>query len=363
MRRLLLLLTLLLAALAPAPSGAASVRLKEVVDVEGLRDNALLGYGLVVGLPGTGDSERVFFTSQSISSMLGRLGIRIDPNDVRTRNVAAVMVTASLPTYTRPGSTLDVTVSSIGNARSLAGGVLLVTPLRGPDGEVYAVAQGPVEAAGWDVRAAGSRLTRNMPTTGRIPAGANVERSVSPSLGQGPVRLGLKAPDFTTAVRVADAVNAALGTKQAVAVDPATVEVTPGDGGVMALMAKIEGLEVDVDQRAKVVINERTGTVVAGAGVRIREVAIAHGGLEIRVDSTPLVSQPAPFGQGRTTQSQVADVTAKEGQGAVKALPATTTVGDLVAALNGLGATPRDLVAILQAMKVAGALDADLEVM
>jgi flagellar P-ring protein FlgI len=362
----LLAVCAVLLAIGAGKAAAAPVRVKELVDVQGVRENALYGYGLVVGLAGTGDSERVFFTSQSISGMLGRLGIRIDPRDVRVRNVAAVMVTARLPSFSRPGTRLDVSVSSLGNARSLAGGVLLVTPLTGPDGNVYALAQGPVQAGGYDVGAAGARLQKNQPTSGTVPGGANVERAVTPNLDGKPLLLGLRRPDFTTATRIADAINKAVGEEVAVALDPAGVEVKPPanfKGKSVGLLAQIEALEVDPDQRARIVVSERTGTVVAGQGVRIREVAVAHGGLSIAISQTPFVSQPNPLAQGKTVVGKTPAVDARENAKPMVALPATSTVDDLVKALNLLGIGARDLVAVLQAMKAAGAIDAELEVL
>jgi flagellar P-ring protein precursor FlgI len=367
------LAALLLAAAALAlpvtPAAAAPVRIKELVDVQGVRENALFGYGLVVGLAGTGDTEQVFFTSQSISGMLGRLGIRIDPRDVRVRNVAAVMVTARLPSYGRQGTRLDVNVSSMGNARSLAGGVLLITPLTGPDGVVYALAQGPVQAGGFQASGAGSRVQKNAPTSGLVPGGGVVERVVAPDLEKAPVLLGLRRPDFTTALRISDAINKALGAEIARPLDPAAVEVKPPEafkGKVVGLLAQVEALEVDPDQRARIVISERTGTIVAGSGVRIRAVAVAHGGLSISVAQTPFVSQPGPFTTApgaRTVVGRTADVNATEAQKGMVALPATTSVEELAKAFNLLGVSPRDLIAVLQAMKAAGAIDADLEVL
>jgi flagellar P-ring protein precursor FlgI len=308
----------------------------------------------------------VFFTAQSISGMLGRLGIRIDPHDVRVRNVAAVMVTARLPSFARPGTRLDVNVSSMGNARSLAGGVLLVTPLTGPDGAVYAVSQGPVQAGGFDVSGAGSRIQKNQPTSGTVPGGATVERAVAPDLDKGPLLLSLRRPDFTTATRIATAINASLGPDSAHPLDPAAIQVKIPDkfkGQVVSLLAQLEALEVDPDQRARLVVSERTGTIVAGQGVRIRPVAVAHGGLQISVTTTPLVSQPGALSQGRTVATRTAALDVKESTKAAVSLPATISVDDLVKALNMLGASPRDLIAILQAMKAADAIDADLEVM
>lgn len=367
MRRSILSLALAFVVVLAQSASAAPVRIKELADVQGVRENPLFGYGLVVGLAGTGDSEMVFFTAQSIAGMLGRLGIRIDPKDVRVRNTAAVMVTAKLPAYARPGTRLDVNVGSMGNARSLAGGVLLVTPLTGPDGQVYAIAQGPVQAGGFDTASAGTRVQKNQPTSGTVPSGATIERAVAANLEKGPLVLGLRRPDFTTALRIADAVNKSLGGESARALDPAAVEVQPGadwKGKMVGLLAKIEGLEVDPDQRAHIVVSERTGTIVAGEGVRIRPVAVAHGGLSIQVTQTPFVSQPNAMSRtGSTVTGRAANIQAQEGNGRAVALPATTTVEDLVKALNMIGVGPRDLVAVLQAMKAAGALDADLEVM
>jgi len=359
--------TLLAAPFATHPAAASTVRVKELVDVQGMRDNALYGYGLVVGLAGTGDTEYVFFTSQSISGMLGRLGIRIDPHDVRVRNVAAVMVTARLPAFARPGTTMDVSVASMGNARSLAGGVLLITPLTGADGQVYGLAQGPVQAGGIEAAAFGSSYQKNQPTSGRVPAGATIERSVSPNLDKEKLTLGLKHPDFTTANNLVETINKALGEEAAKAIDPAQIELkVPAayKGKTVGLLTKLETLEVQADDKARVVVSERTGTVVAGERVRIHPVAVAHGGLSISIQANPMVFQPNAFSQGgKTVQTKQAQIDAKEKEKAVVALPATTSVEDLTKALNLLGASPRDLIAILQAMKAAGALDADLEVL
>jgi flagellar P-ring protein precursor FlgI len=365
MKKIYLLLLLAFLFLGAARAFGTPARIKELCDVQGVRDNVLYGYGLVVGLANTGDTEQVFFTSQSISGMLGRLGIRVDPHDVRVRNVAAVMVTAKLPSFARPGSRIDVNVSSMGNARSLAGGVLLITPLTGPDGQVYALAQGSVQAGGFNVGAFGTTVQKNQPTSGSVPAGGIVERSVTANLEKGTLVLGLKRPDFTTAARIADAINDALKEPAARAVDPASIEITvPAafKGKAVGLITKVEALEVESDQRARIVVSERTGTVVAGERVRIHAVAVAHGDLSIAINTTPMVFQPAPLSRGRTAQVKQATVEAKEGDKPVVALPATSTVEELVKALNLLGASARDLVAILQAMKAAGAIDADLDV-
>ena len=360
-----LVLAVLLAA-APSRPASAAVRVKELADVQGTRVNQLYGYGLVVGLAGTGDTELVPFTQQSIANLLGRLGIRLDPASVRARNVAAVMVTARLPAFTRPGATLDVAVGSMGNATSIAGGVLLLTPLTAADGQVYAVAQGSVQVGGYAAGVRGSSWTqKNTPTTGRIPSGATVERSVTPSFNSDLLLLGLHQPDFTTANRIAAAVNASLGAGTARAVDSAGIEVKVPESfkaDAVGLMAKLEALEVEADNRARVVVSERTGTVVAGERVRIRPATVAHGGLRVSIQRTPIVSQPAPYSYGTTAKAQEFNTTANEESRAAVALPATSTVDDLAKALNLLGATPRDLIAVLEALKAAGALDADLEV-
>lgn len=337
-----------------------TTRLKDLVAVQGMRTNDLFGYGLVVGLPGTGDTEQTGFTQQTLAGMLGRFGTRISSKDIRVRNVAVVMVTARLPTFSRPGTTLDASVSSLGNATSLAGGMLLITPMNGPDGQVYAVAQGPVQVGGYEASAAGSRLSKNQPTSGRVPGGATVEKSVTYDLASGPLVLELQKPDATTASRIAAAVNQALGSG-ATAVDPATVEIK-GQKDPLATLARIEAIEVESDDRARVVVSERTGTVVAGEHVRIRPALVAHGGLTVSISEQPWASQPNAFSQGTTVRSRIAQIQAVEAAGKPSALPATSTVDQLVKALGALGAAPRDLIAILQALKAAGALDADIEV-
>ncbi len=357
----------LLALLLPLQAHAASVRVKELASLEGVRENELFGYGLVVGLAGTGDTERVFFTSQSISSMLGRLGIRIDPREVRSRNVAAVMVTARLPPFARPGTSIDVSVSSIGNARSLAGGVLLVTPLSGADGSTWALAQGPVQVGGYEAAAAGSSLRKNHPTAGRVPSGGTVERAVSFELGTGPLVFQLADPDFTTASRIAAAFEGVLGAGSARALDPAAVQVevpAARSADVVGLVAQLEMLEVVADERGRVAISERTGTVVAGRNVRIRPVVVSHGGLRVAIGSEPVVSQPGPFASaGRTVNERVATIETEELGGGARLVPGASNVDELVQALDVLGVPPRDLIAILQAMKAAGALDAEIEVL
>lgn len=356
-----LTLTLVLVAL---PSLAGKARLKELTDVQGFRENALIGYGLVVGLTNTGDTEQVLFTMQSMSGLLGRLGVRIDPRDIRSRNVAAVMVSGKLPTFARSGATLDVTVSAMGNARSLQGGTLLFTPLAGADGVVYAIGQGPVQVGGFDVQAAYASVRKNSPASGTVPGGATVEKSIIPNLGNGPLTLRLRRPDFTNATRIATAINGALGSG-AKALDAAAVEVAlPAGPSAPEVLAQIEALEIDADTRAKVVVSERTGTVVLGEAVRLRPAAVAHGGLRVSIQTTFGVSQPGAFasnGQTVVAPNQQAD--ANEERRSAVGVPAAGTVDELVAALNAIGAPPRDLIAILQALKAAGALDADIEVL
>ncbi len=347
------------------PVLAAKARLKDLTDVQGFRDNALVGYGLVVGLTNTGDTEQVLFTMQSMSGLLGRLGVRIDPRDIRSRNVAAVMVTAKLPTFSRSGSTIDVTVSAMGNARSLQGGTLLFTPLSGADGVVYAVGQGPVQVGGFDLQGSYASVRKNSPASGTVPGGATVEKAVIPNLGSGPLTLRLRRPDFTNASRITSVVNGALGGSGAKTLDAAAVEITvPSGENVPELLAKLEALEIDADVRAKVVLSERTGTVVMGETVRLRPAAVAHGGLRVSIQTTFGVSQPGALATGGQTvvlPGQQAE--AKEDERSAVKVPTATTVDELVTALNAIGASPRDLIAILQALKAAGALDAELEVL
>ena len=348
-------------------ANAASARLKELVDVQGSRDNALLGYGLVVGLTNTGDSDQVLFTMQSVAGMLGRLGIRVDPREIRSRNVAAVMVTAKLPTFSRAGTTIDVTVSAMGNARSLQGGTLLMTPLTGADGLTYAVAQGPVQVGGFDANGGFASVRKNTPTSSTIPGGATIEKAVTPKLDTGSFTLRLKRADFTNAARIAAAIDGSTGAQSARAIDAAAVEVKVPDAekdSPVQFLSKLEALTIEVDQRAKVVISERTGTIVMGENVKLRPAAISHGGLRIAISTQFAVSQPPAFASsGQTVVAPVQQVDAQESQRSAVAMPAASSVDDLVKALNAIGAPPRDLVAILQALKAVGSLDADLEVM
>ncbi len=354
---------------ATAPATAAPSRLKDLVMVEGVRENQLVGYGLVVGLNGTGDTLRnAPFTEQSLEAMLVRLGVNTrDAQNVKTDNVAAVMVTADLPPFARQGQRIDVNVAAMGDASDLRGGVLLVTPLMGADGEVYAVAQGPITIAGFSAQGQAGSVTQGVPTSGRISNGAIVEREVPfdfSSLKR--VRLALRNPDFTTAERITSAINAALGVPAARMLDAATVELLRPPsftGSIAELVTRIEQLRVEPDFPAKVVIDDRSGVIVIGADVRISEVAIAQGNLTIRVMETPQVSQPGALSGGQTTtvpRTNIAVDTDEQRRMAV--LDTGVTLQDLVDGLNALGVGPRDIISILQAIKAAGALQAEIEI-
>ena len=351
----------------PSPVHAAS-RIKDIVDVEGVRDNMLVGYGLVVGLNGTGDSMRSSpFTQQSLTGMLERLGVNVRGQDMQNKNVAAVMVTATLPAFATQGSRLDVSVSSLGDSKSLLGGTLLVTPLLGADSEVYAVSQGPVATGGFSASGDAANVTKNVPTSGRIASGGIVERELAFSLQQmKTVRLSLRNPDFTTARRIADAINTKIGGGTAIAMDPANVAVTvpANHSDVVGLITDIEQLQITPDEVAKVVINEASGVIVMGDKVRISTVAIAQGNLTVRVTETPQVSQPAPFSEtGETTVVPRTQVAVDEQSGRkIAVLPEGVTLHQLVESLNALGVGPRDIISILQAIKAAGALQAEIEV-
>jgi flagellar P-ring protein precursor FlgI len=346
---------------APALAGP---RVKDIVDVENVRSNQLVGYGLVVGLAGTGDRTRnAPFTEESLRGMLGRMGVSVEGTQMRTQNVAAVMVTATLPPFARNGSEVDVQVAAMGDASSLQGGTLIVTPLKALDGEVYAVAQGPVAVSGFKAQGAGASVSRGVSTSARIAAGAIVEREVPFALKSAQtLKLALKNPDFTTARRIADAING-YEPGSAEVLDPATVQLTPQGGSVVDLVGRIENLEIDADQAARVVINEAAGTVVMSADVRISPVAIAQGGLTISVSETPVASQPAPLSEGETVVLPRTAIDVDDGNGASLAMVGGgSSLRSLVAGLNALGVSPRDLITILQALKTAGALQADIQV-
>jgi flagellar P-ring protein FlgI len=358
--------------LCPVHSVFAASRLKDVVNFEGVRDNMLVGYGLVVGLNGTGDSlTNAPFTARSLIGMLERLGINssADFSTIKTKNIAAVMVTATLPPFSAQGSRVDVVVSTMGDAKSLQGGTLLVTPLQGADGEVYAVAQGSVASGFSASGASGSSVTKGVPTSGRIAAGAIVEREVRFKLAElGSLRLSLRNPDFTTAKRVADAVNGYMKTRVAEAVDSATVKLQIPEArknDVVGFMTDIEQLKVVPDEVARVVIDEQSGIIVMGESVHINTVAIAQGNLTIKISETPAVSQPAPLSKGGTTQVvPQTTINVDEGEGKKLAmLRSGVNLQDLVQSLNALGIGPRDMIQILQSIKAAGALQAEMEVM
>ena len=372
MRKLRAVLTwaIVLAMLAGSgPVSAAAViqspgntRIKDVAKVQGVRANQLVGYGLVFGLAGTGDSNKSVNTIQSVVNTLRSFGVLVDQTKLQSKNAAAVMISAKLPAFVKSGDTIDVTVSSMGDAKSLAGGTLIQTPLRAANGNVYAVAQGPVTTGGFAAGGTGANVQKNFPTVGLITNGAIVERDVPFQIGaNGQFNLALNRPDFTTATRIAEAITQRFGTI-AVARDPGTVTVSlPAGQDVVGFVAAIEELRIRPDEVARVVINERTGTIVMGSNVSIDEVAVAQGGLTVKITKTREVSQPLPFSQGRTVTTPRQSVNAQEGNGNLLVLPSTASVGDVVAALNSVGATPRDIITILQAMKAAGALHAEME--
>ncbi len=359
----------LLAALCTAVP-AHALRIKEVAAVQGVRSNQLTGYGLVVGLDGTGDqTTQMPFTTQAMANYLQQMGISLsDANASRLqlKNVATVIITAQLPAFAQPGQTIDINVSSMGNAKSLKGGTLIATPLRGADGEIYALAQGNVVVAGAGAAAGGSKVQINHLSAGRIPQGAQVERAVPTPLNDGDfITLGLNASDFQTARRVAQAINARMGPGQATALDGRSVQVQAptSPGARVNFIAEIEELPIETSRpAAKVVINARTGSVVMNQAVTLGACAIAHGNLSITISSTPVISQPNAFAQGQTVVAQKSDIQIKQDSGAIVQMPASPQLADVVRALNTLGATPQDLLAILQAIKAAGALDAELEV-
>jgi flagellar P-ring protein precursor FlgI len=343
-------------------------RVKDLVDIQGIRDNQLIGYGLVVGLNGTGDSlKNAPFTQLSIQTMLERMGTNTKGATMQTKNVAAVMVTANLPAFAAPGSRIDISVSAMGDAKSLQGGTLLVTSLYGADGAIYGVGQGQVATGGFSAEGQGASVTRGVPTAGRITNGAIVEKDTGFTLASlSSLKLTLKNPDLTTASRIAGAVNAFIGSPVAVATDPTNVALTvPSSyaGGTTAMLTDIEQLKVDPDQPAKVIIDENSGVIVMGSDVRVSTVAIAQGNLTIRVQETPQVSQPSPFSNTGTTQVVPrTQISVEEGKNKMVVLHAGVSLQSLVDGLNALGVGPRDVISILQAIKAAGALQADIQV-
>jgi flagellar P-ring protein precursor FlgI len=362
-----------LIALGSAVGDLYAARIKDIAYFTGNRSNQLIGYGLVVGLKGTGDKDKTQFTVSTLANLLDNMGIHVDPIAVKVKNVAAVMVTANLPAYARNGARIDAQASSMGDATSIEGGTLLMTPLQGPDGQTYAVAQGPISTGGFSASGqGGGGVTKNFPTVGYISGGVIVEKAVANNhLRSNHLELVLKNPDFTTAARIARCINQSLGGSYADAVDAGAVklQVPPGDSSRMVqLVSQIEDLQVQPEVVAKIVINERTGTIVMGENVRISPVAIAQGSLTVQVTETPTVSQPLPFSQGQTavvprTQVSVQEGKGtKEGKGPLYVIGGETTITQLVKGLNAIGVTPRDLISILQAIKAAGAIQAEIEI-
>ena len=347
---------------------AEAVRIKDIANIKGVRQNQLVGYGLIVGLNGTGDDDDLKYTIQSLAAMLQKMGVTVRAEDIESENVAAVMVTAVLPPFARIGTQIDVLVSSIGDAENLQGGTLLFTPLKGADGQVYAIAQGPVSTGGFQAGGeAGGGVQKNFPTVGRVPGGALIEKEIAFDFNQKKsLTFVLNEPDFTTASRMAKAINAAVNDRIAHTQDAATIEVrVPYKylGNAVELATLIESLGVTPDTVSKVVINERTGTVIMGENVRISTVAIAHGNLSIQIKETEDVSQPLPFSRGgRTVVTPDSDVLVEEGKPPIFLVESGVSIGEVVRALNALGVSPRDLIAIFQALKAAGALQAELEI-
>lgn len=346
----------------------ATSRIKDIADFEGVRDNQLIGYGLVVGLNGTGDNiKSVDFTKESLISMLDKIGINARDGQLKAKNVAAVMVTANLPAFARQGSRIDVMVSALGDAKNLQGGTLLATPMQGADGEIYAVAQGQIAVGAVSARGTNASVVKGVPTAGRIASGAIVENEIPFDLDSlKTIRIALRNPDFTTSCRVADAINAMLGTTAAQALDPATISLDipkKYQGKIVDLMTRVEQLQVQPDQLARVVIDESSGIVVIGKDVKINRLAIAQGNLTIKITDIPFVSQPLPFSNGTTVSGVTTAININEGIDAKLTVVNTgVNLQELVDGLNALGVTPRDLISILQAIKASGALQAEIEV-
>jgi flagellar P-ring protein precursor FlgI len=357
----------MLVAHAAASAGATS-RIKDLASIEGVRQNQLIGYGLVVGLNGTGDTlNNIPFTRQSLQAMLERLGVNIRGAQIRTGNVAAVMVTANLPPFGTQGTRIDVTVSALGDAKSLQGGTLLVTPLLGADGNVYAVAQGSLAISGFQAEGDAAKITRGVPTVGRIANGAIIEREVEFALNRLPqVRLALRNADFTTAKRIASAINDYIGAAMAEPLDPSTVQISLPNKfpqNVVAFLTEIEQLQVEPDLPAKIIIDERSGVIVIGRDVRVSTVAVAQGNLTVTISEAPQVSQPAPFSRGQTRVVPRSQVGVQEDGKKLAVVREGVSLQQVVDGLNALGIGPRDMITILQAIKAAGAIQADIEVM
>ncbi|MDB4942424.1 MAG: Flagellar P-ring protein FlgI [Labilithrix sp.] len=350
-----------------APGSARAEKLRDLCDASGARENQLVGYGIITGLNGTGDDVSAPFTAQTVMSLLRRLGVQVDPSQLRLKNVAAVIVTAQLPAFAKQGTKIDVTVSSVGNAKSLSGGTLIQTLLKGADQKTYAVAQGSVIVGGFEAKGgSGSSVSRGTTTAGRVPEGAIVEREIVANIVEGgAVKLELRTPGFTVASRIAEAVNAKFaGSASALDGGAVRVKVPEGfDGRIVELMAQLEEVEVTTVRRARVVINERTGTIVAGGDVRLSPVAVMHGSLTIVIKETPIVSQPlAPFGKGSTAIVPRTEIRTSEAGRAMAYVPPAPTLADVATALSTLGLSPRELAGVLQALRAAGALEAEMVV-
>lgn len=361
MRRLFVLFLML------ATHVTAASRLKDLVSIEGVRENQLVGYGVVVGLSKTGDRQTTIFSAQSLANVLERMGVSVSPSAIRVTNTAAVMVTATLPPFAQPGAKIDVTAAAVGDATNLQGGLLVMTSLRGADGQIYAVAQGPVVTGGFVAGRGGVTQTVNHPTVGRVPGGASVERGAPSVQPSSKVNLQLRSADFATSARVADAINKTYGAQTPVAhaENAALVTVAPPPewkDRMTEFIAGLEELKVEVDAPAKIVVNERTGTIVMGKDVRISPVAILHGNLSVEIQTKLAVSQPGPLSQGRTEVVPDASVAAKEEPAKNVVLKEGATIEELVRALTAVGSSARDIIAILQNLRAAGALDAELEV-
>lgn len=365
MKTLISALIIGLIGLGSLPLQSDTVRIKDMANFQGVRDNQLTGYGVVVGLEATGDTTQNKFTFQTIANYLDKMGLTLDPTAFQMRNTAAVAVTATLPPFPRVGAKIDVTVSSMGSAKSIQGGVLLVCPLRGADGNIYAVAQGPLSIGGFNASQGGTSVRKNHPTVGRIPNGGLIEREIPFNFtDQNRFTLVLNQDDFTTTTRVIDTINNSFGTI-AKALDSRTISISVPKEHVsdkVAMIAKLENLKISPDTRAQIVVNERTGTIVFGKNVKISKVALAHGNITVTIKTRYKVSQPESFSDGETVVTEEPKVEVKEEEARFTVLEDTPTISEVVKTLNSLGATPRDIIAILQAMKSSGALQADLRV-
>lgn len=363
MKRIFLSVVMILAFSLTANS---AVKIRDLASVQGIRDNQLFGYGLVVGLNGSGDKQQTEFTVQTLTNMLDRMGITVNQNDVKVKNVAAVMVTAKLPAFAKNGNKIDVTVSSIGDAKSLEGGTLLLTPLSGANGQIYAVAQGPLSVGGMNVKAGGAQVTKNHPTVGVIPNGAIVEKEIPFALESDYFDLSFEALGIADIVQAKSAINSFIGTPVATITSPTSIRVDiPGEfkNSYYDYLSSLLNIEIQPETFARVIVDERTGTIVMGSDVKISTVAVAHGNLTITITNQVDISQPAPFSDGETVVANNPEIEVAEDQSKLMVVPEGVTISDLVKALNAIGVTPRDLISILQAIKAAGALHAELELM